>query len=136
MLFRSRIVPYRTSGGMLKPLMDVALVGPNGKQLPKLRALVDSGCDFSTFPSALARPLGIDTAADCFAMEIHTASGLDRSQVCYPHGIHGLIFGQKLALSANFHPMLPIALLGREDFMAHFRVTFDERRKLFILEAH
>lgn len=117
------------------PLIDVALVGPNGQQLPKQRALVDSGCDISTFPIAWAAPMGIDVA-NCTPITTHTASGPDTSQVHYDDGIHGLILGHKVALSAIFNPVLPIALLGRQDFMAHFRVTFDEPKKLFILEAH
>src|SRR5258708_926395 len=105
--------------GCLKPAIDVALVGPNGKQTPKQRALVDSGCDFSTFPSAWATLLGIDFDADCESIDGNTASGKDSSQRCYRPGIHGLILGHKVQLCAIFHPQIPIGLLGREDFFQY-----------------
>jgi hypothetical protein len=39
-------------------------------------------------------------------------------------------------LYAVFSPLLPIALLGREDFMAHFKVMFDQRQRSFTLEPY
>lgn len=121
---------------MLKPFIDVALVGPNGKQLPQLRALVDSGCDFSNFPSDWAAPLGIDFDNDCEPIKSNTASGAHNTARIYPAGIHGLVCGHKVKLSAVFSPLLPIALLGREDFMDYFKVSFDQRQRSFMLEPY
>ena len=122
--------------GCLKPAIDVALVGPNGKQTPKQLALVDSGADISTFPKAWASLLGIDFDVDCVSINGNTASGKDNSQRRYMPGIHGLVLGHKVPLCAVFHPEIPVALLGREDFMNYFKVAFDQRRKVFIVEAY
>lgn len=122
--------------GCLKPALDVALVGPSGTQLPRQRALVDSGCDYSTFPKAWAVLLGIDFDIDCAPIQGNTASGKDDSQRCYEPGIHGLVMGHNVPLSAIFHPQIPIALLGREDFFKYFKVGFDQRRKRFRVEPY
>jgi hypothetical protein len=122
--------------GCLKPAIDVALVGPNGQQSPKQRALVDSGCDFSTFPQQWTALLGIDFDSDCVEIDGNTASGKDKSQRIYRPGIHGLVMGHKVPLAAIFNPQIPIALLGREDFMAYFKVSFDQRRRIFTLDPY
>lgn len=121
---------------MLKPFIDVALVGPNGQQLPQQRALVDSGCDFSNFPAAWAAPLGIDFANDCEPIKSNTASGEHNTARIYRDGVHGLVCGHRVKLYAVFSPLLPIALLGREDFMHYFKVSFDQRQQSFTLEPH
>lgn len=114
----------------------MSLVGPNGHQTPQQLALVDSGCDFSTFPSAWAKPLGIDFMADCEEIDGNTASGKDNSQRIYKPGIHGLVAGKKVPLRAIFNPKIPIALLGREDFFAYFKVSFDQQAKTFRLQSY
>lgn len=111
-------------------------MGPNGKQSPPLSALVDSGCDCSTFPKAWAALLGIDFQADCEAIEGHTASGTNNHQRRYQPGIHGLVHGHKVPLHAIFNPHIPIALVGRDDFFEFFKIEFDQRKKVFWLEPY
>jgi hypothetical protein len=111
-------------------------VGPNSKQLAPQLALIDSGCDLSTFPSAWAPLLGIDFKKECDEIEGQTASGTDKTQRIYKPGIHGLILGHKVPLHAVFNPRLPIALLGREDFFKFFRVDFDQRKKVVWLAPY
>jgi hypothetical protein len=123
-------------GGLLKPAIPISLVGPNGKQMAPQLGLIDTGCDYSTFPSAWAAQLGIDFDAECHPMEGNTASGKDFSQRFYEPGIHGLYAGHKIPLHAIFNPMIPIALLGREDFMNYFKVSFDQRARVFRLDPY
>lgn len=133
----SREFPYRAVGaGVLKPAVPIALVGPNGNPTAPQLALVDSGCDYSTFPRAWAEPLGIDFDADCEPIVGNTASGEDRTQRAYVPGIHGLLMGHNIPLAAIFNPMLPVALLGREDFFGFFKVAFDQRRQRFRLDIY
>lgn len=98
--------------------------------------IVDSGCDFTTFPIEWAARLGIDTESDCLEQEGSTAGGATK-QYLYVPGVHVLFLGKKLLLSATFAPLCPHVLLGREDFFRYFKsIGFDqEREKLHLTGA-
>jgi hypothetical protein len=104
---------------------------------PQSRALVDSGCDITSFPKDWAADLGIDWDA-CNEFQGVTAAGQDITDLPrrWQPGVDALVFGQKIHLEAVFRPGLPIILLGREDFFSYFKVAFDQRGKTFELEAY
>jgi hypothetical protein len=85
---------------------------------------------------AWAARMGIDFDTHCHEIRGNTASGKDDTQRIFRPGIHGLVSGHKVPLCAIFNPQIPVALLGREDFMAYFKVSFDQQRQVFTLEAY
>jgi hypothetical protein len=106
----------------------------------RARALVDTGCDVTSFPSEWAEELGIDLA-DCTPFAGVTAAGKDGGDVAaqprrWAQGVDALVLGQKVHLEAVFRPGLPILLLGREDFLSYFRASFDQRAKIMRLESY
>lgn len=54
----------------------------------------------------------------------------------YAPGIHGLVLGRRVPLVATFNPHLPVVLLGREDFLHHFKVSFDQRQQTMTIEPY
>ena len=122
----------------MAPGVSIALVRKDGTMTSKARALVDSGCDVTSFPSAWAAELGIDLG-ECAAFAGVTAAGKDAANAQprrWPHGVDALILGQKIHLEAVFRPGLPILLLGREDFFTYFKVSFDQKAKIMRLESY
>jgi hypothetical protein len=107
---------------------------------PRTRALVDSGCDVTSFPADWAEELGIELS-DCPTFAGLTAAGKDsddenlQPREC-PDGVDALVLGQKIHLHAVFRPGLPIILLGREDFFRYFKVTFDQEAMIMRLESY
>jgi hypothetical protein len=45
------------------------------------------------------------------------------------------VAGRSVELCACFGPVL-VGLLGRDDFFRHFRVEFDQRRKVVVLRVY
>lgn len=113
------------------PVIPVALHHNGGGKLPPMHALVDSGADCSLFPAAVAQVIGVDLRI-CNQVAGMTASG-QSTRFEHPQPVLGDIMGRTLALSAQFQPGLPLILLGRRDFFAHFRVTFHERESRFVV---
>jgi hypothetical protein len=133
-------VPYCGGlGSLLAPGISISLVRQDGTMTPRARALVDSGCDVTSFPSDWAEELGIDLG-ECPAFAGVTAAGKDDAKSArprrWPPGVEALVLGQKIHLEAVFRPGLPIVLLGREDFFSYFRVSFDQRAKIMRLESY
>jgi len=106
----------------------------------KTRALVDSGCDVTSFPTAWAEELGIDLG-ECVPFAGVTAAGKDGDDEalqprCWEEGVDAIVLGKKIHLEAVFRPGLPIVLLGREDFFSSFKVSFDQQQKIMTLESY
>ncbi len=116
------------------PGVPLKLLKPDGSMRPETYGLLDSGCDYSSFPVAWAEDLGIDLDA-CDETEGSTAGG-DAKRFLYKPGIDAIVFGRKIHLAAFFSPGLPLALLGREDFFRYFRASFDQRTESFQLDAY
>jgi hypothetical protein len=88
------------------------------------------------------KPLGIDDA-ECSDVPGNTANGQTKyrawsgGQANWNGGrLKTSLLGVDINLNSWFSAHCPVLLLGREDFFCHFRVTFDERRKQFRLEAY
>ncbi|HEX4344168.1 MAG TPA: hypothetical protein VHZ31_01270 [Solirubrobacteraceae bacterium] len=87
------------------------------------------------FPAALAAILGIDLIVDCATAMGTTAGGTTTNHVYQP-GVDAIVMGEKIHLGATFNQGLPVILLGRCDFFALYRVSFDERRQQFGLDRY
>jgi hypothetical protein len=123
------------------PGLPIALVRADGTMTPRTPALVDSGCDVTSFPAGWAATLGIDYDK-CEKFSGLTAAGQDdeddddKTPRRWPPGVDAVIMGRKVHLEAIFRPGLPVILLGREDFFQEFKVSFDQRKKTFRLESY
>ncbi len=123
-------VPFRGSNFPIIPLELRLSDGP----WVASEALVDSGASVSLFDGQIGRVLGLT---------------IDRGERIRPSGIGGTInaylhrirlkigneeFEAEVAFTASHR--LPLSLLGRRAVFERFLVTFDERAKQTILEAH
>lgn len=102
---------------------------------PETLALVDSGADTTVLPGSWAKVLGIDIVQDCTGNPGNTAGGTTTNYQ-YAPGVDALLAGRKIHLQASFNPGLPVILLGREDFFAHYRIAFDQRANTMTIEAY
>jgi len=97
-------------------------------------AIVDSGANISLFQYEIAKLLGI---------HVHKGKKIPLA------GIGGRIYGylHRLNLTVGSHRFscqvcfsqelrVPLNILGRKDFFSQFRITFDEQKKLTILDRH
>jgi len=98
-------------------------------------ALVDSGADATMLPGPLAKALGIDLVNDCIEEKGTTAGGPTTNYV-YSAGLDAIVMGEKIHLNATFNEGLEVVLLGRCDFFALYKVSFDERAQQFSLERY
>jgi hypothetical protein len=127
-------------GAAIAPGVAIALVRQNGTMTHKVRALIDSGCDTTSFPVDWAAELGIDLGA-CNALSGLTAAGKDSDldeadrPRHWPTGVEIIFMGQKLKVGAIFRPHLVPVLLGR-DFFSHFQITFDDRNRRFWMKPN
>ncbi len=112
--------------------MGLELIGPTGLRVTDA-ALVDTGADVSAFPVSWMRRLKI-FKKDCRRETIETAAGLG-TQWRYEDGVDAIILGRRITLQATFADT-PVALLGREDFLMHFRVSFDQRACRFTIRPY
>ena len=106
----------------------------NKKRWRYFKALIDSGADFSIFPSRTAIILGIDfkklqhievEAADGHVFKAYHTSILAK--------VGNKIFRIKIGFVDN--PQLTPAM-GRAGFFETFKVEFDERKKVVKLKSH
>lgn len=124
------VFKYLNRGTRTYPVVDITLFGP--KNSLTLKALVDSGASFSVFRPEIAEYLGID---------------IEKGEVLYLEGIGGRILGYmhwarvlvgkkkftcKIIFSREFTVSLNI--IGRDNFFNYFKITFNEQKKLLVLE--
>ena len=114
----------------LYPLVDVRILGKEGSILVK--ALVDSGASFSVFRSEVAEYIGIR---------------IENGQKIYLEGVGGRILGYihrvpiivgtkrmtcKIVFSKEF--TVSFNLLGRDNFFKPFLITFNEKKRMVVIE--
>jgi hypothetical protein len=119
----------------LRPAVPLKLLRLDKSILPATVALLDSGADCSTFPSAWAAKIGIDVKKDCEACPGGTAGGTTTNYV-YAPGVHAIVRKEKHTLKAVFNDGLGVILLGRDDFFSYYKVFFDQRAKTFTLTPY
>lgn len=121
-----------SSGHLLAPLIDIEVVAPDGR-LWQDSALIDTGADTSAFPEHWLKRLGI-LKKDCEFRRFTTAGGIGK-QWRHPDRLQANIAGRQLLLEACF-VNTPVVLLGREDFLMHFEVAFDQRNSRFRIRPY
>lgn len=112
-------LPYLPLRGILKPVVEVNVLGPKPAII---RALVDSGADFSIFDASVAAYAGIEFDSQ----PRRTFTGVGGAIVADGASIDVEIARRRLRLSVYFAPNMPANLLGRDNFLHYFHVCFDE----------
>jgi hypothetical protein len=99
-----------------------------------VRALVDSGADFSILPMGYASYLGVDINV-CEEQPCTTAGGSGTVFV-HPIPLEAEIQAMNIrfAMKSAFTEYANTILLGRADFFKRFLVTLDEPAQTFTLE--
>lgn len=131
----SKPFPYRAIySGPLVPAIPLVVHGPKAK-IP-VPGLIDSGADNSMFPLDWAGHLGVDLSA-CRVEDCSTAGGVVQHHIWDP-GLEAEVqaLGRRVKLNAAFCDGLPVVILGRDDFFAEFKVSFDQRAQTFTLETY
>jgi hypothetical protein len=96
-------------------------------------ALVDTGADSSAFPLWMMSRFGV-AREDCEAVEFESAAGPGKQWI-WSSPITAVILDRRLSLKPVFADT-PTTLLGREDFLGEFKVSFDQRASSFTLEPY
>jgi hypothetical protein len=94
-----------------------------------LYSLVDSGADYSIFPSSIGKSLGIDI----FSGEEESTSGIGGTIKVYFHRITLIVEEHALEVRAGFSDRVPWPCLGQLDFFEHFEVRFNYRERRIVL---
>ena len=119
-------LPYLPLWQTLKPLVPVSILGARPLTI---RALVDSGADFSIFDLSVANYIGVR-----FDPQLQRQfAGIGGMIVANGAWLEAIVAKRHLRLLAFFAPNLPINLLGRDNFFHYFRVCFDELNHEFEL---
>lgn len=101
-----------------------------------VRALVDSGADFSVLPIKLASILDV-RLEQCREMACGTAGGPGVVLVRdLPLEAEIESLGMRFAMRAAFTEHVSMTLLGLDDFFRVFRVTFDHANESFSLQPY
>jgi hypothetical protein len=108
---------------------------PKGDRVsPAFFGLADSGADGSIFPMPVMKDLGIDTS-ECEERD-QIGSGGPSKFYCWKGGtLPADVYGVTVDLMVQFSNT-PFILLGRSDFFAAFKVSFDQRRLSFTIESY
>jgi hypothetical protein len=113
-------------------MVDIELLGAPRELQDS--ALLDSGADVCAFPMEWMTRLGIEVES-CDDDELETASG-PGSQWTYQDAMLELVVrGQRIPVKGIFSET-PVALLGRDDVFARFRITFDQKNERFRMEPY
>ena len=112
-------LPYLPLRGILKPVVEVSILGPRPA---RIRALVDSGADFSIFDSRVAAYTGIVLDPQLQ----RSATGIGGTITASGAWIDAVVARRYLHLLVYFTPNMPVNLLGRDNFFHYFRIGFDE----------
>ncbi len=124
------VFPYFQKGSTFYPVVDITL--GNKKRAITLKALVDSGASFSVFRPEIAEYLDITIEkGKPFYLE-----GIGGRILGYLHRISAMVGKKKFRCTIVFSREFTVSfsLLGRDNFFAKFKITFDERRKQVVLE--
>ncbi len=126
--------PNRTA--LLRPILPITLI--SGDRSTAVWSLVDSGADFSLFPTSTAAALGIDLDK---AIPARFSGSVESPQIAYFVTVHATIWNGNeyetpfpFELYAGFCETLEHVghgVLGQDGFFSQFSVTFDLRHALF-----
>ncbi|MBI4771933.1 MAG: retropepsin-like domain-containing protein [Chloroflexi bacterium] len=114
-------LPYLPLRGILKPIVEVNVLGPRPAIV---RSLVDSGADFSLFDASVATYAGIVLDSQLQ----RTATGIGGRITAGGAWVDAIVAGRRLRLLIYFAPDIPVNLLGRDNFFHYSHICFDERK--------
>jgi hypothetical protein len=123
---------YALFRGSAFPIIPLQLRTSSGEWIATT-ALLDSGASISLFDAAIGKGLGIRIDDGRRV----TPTGIGGPVVAYVHRIVIRIGDKELETQIAFtkRRKLPVNLLGRADVFDGFLVTFDEKRRVTVLET-
>ena len=124
--------PYLRKGKQYFPVVDVTLAVP--KRPITIKALVDSGASFSVFRAEVLEYLGIPlTRGERLYLE-----GIGGRILGYRHRVPARVGAARFLLTVVFSQELTVSfnLLGRDNFLHQFLITFDEQNRLVKLQPY
>jgi hypothetical protein len=121
-------------GGPASPHVPIVVRAPRVRARLEGHALVDTGASLSSIPAGFMAGLGI-SPDDCVAS---TSYGVGGRATCweYPGGLEAEVCGYRVRIAARFHDTTLGLILGAEDFLRAFRVTFDTRARIVHLDPY
>jgi hypothetical protein len=120
----------------LGPLINFKLVGPNGSTVED-SGLIDTGADSSAFPLWMMDSFGI-SKEECEENDFDTSGGAAKQWVWQANGedsFAATILDRRVRLKAVFTDT-PVPLLGRDDFLACFKVLFAQRGPWYAIRPY
>jgi hypothetical protein len=114
-------------------MVDIKLFGAPGGPLSD-SALLDSGADGCAFPLQWMKRLGIEMD-NCDPETLETAGGPSREWTYRGVMLDLFVCGQMVPVKGVFSDT-PVALLGRGDVFARFRITFDQKKQRFRMDPY
>lgn len=118
------------AGDTPSPSLEIVLQGVNGVSHPT-RALIDTGSEWSGLSKELADKLG--APAELYPTEAQEWEGVT-ARSWWQEGPTVTVMGYEIGLSPLIREELPVVILGRLDFLVHFRFTVEQAQHAFTLE--
>ncbi|MEJ7569176.1 MAG: hypothetical protein WKF41_13030 [Gaiellaceae bacterium] len=118
------------AGDTPSPSLEVVLQGVNGVSHRTL-ALIDTGSEWSGLSKELADKLG--SPAELYPTEAQDWEGVT-ARSWWQEGPTVSVMGYVIGLSPLIREGLPVVVLGRLDFLVHFRFTVEQAQCAFVLE--
>jgi len=116
-------------------MVTFTLKDPQGSPVvPPFFGIADSGADGSMFPMAVMDDLGI-TQADCEERGQLGADGAGKYYAWNGGKLSANFYGVTVDLNMHFS-RTPFILLGRSDFFAMFKVSFNQRSLRFTIQNY
>ncbi|TSC77743.1 MAG: hypothetical protein G01um101433_496 [Parcubacteria group bacterium Gr01-1014_33] len=122
--------PYVQKGAQWYPTIDITLRGK--KDELTVRALLDSGASFSVFRPEIAEHIGIQVEKG----KAIYLEGIGGRILGYLHRVRAVVGNKRFVCSIVFSREFTVSfsLLGRDNFFSQFRITFDEKKRMVVLE--
>jgi hypothetical protein len=134
---------YRTyAGDGGSPSVEVELLGINGAVIPHL-ALLDTGAEWSKMPLELGRRMGVDLDR-CHLTQSQTGGGIASGEYFWNDSPEGCereepvvrLMGREVPIAPILSEHIDVVVLGRNDFLASFKLCVDQRAHSFTLEPY
>lgn len=121
---------YFQRGAQYYPAIDITVTGK--KDELTVKALIDSGASFSVFRPEIAEQIGIAVEKG----KPMYLEGIGGRILGYLHRIRAAVGRKRFMCSIVFSREFTVSfnLLGRDNFFSQFRITFDEKKRIVVLE--
>ena len=128
--FPHRDVPSALFGVVYRPMADVLVRTKDKGDWVSVSMVVDTGADYTIMPKRYAPLLGINVNVDCIEHKTHGIGGSETVYLCRDVTVRLGHWERRIPLGFLDRDDIP-PLLGRQDFLETFRVTFERHETTF-----